>query len=128
MFTFQKKSGLIDTVDDSITWDVVRCLSKARKGRIEVRHVDDVTSCTIGLNDTRPDGKSISAHPPFEMLGLPEVGTEPVTVDAERAMGAVPPVLLGVAAAMSGIYWLAKRRDRMGREMAGEKDKEEVKR
>ncbi len=49
---------------------------------------------------------------PFEKLGLPVLGPEPVTVDAERAMGAVPPVLLGVAAAMTGIYWIMKRRDR----------------
>jgi formate dehydrogenase iron-sulfur subunit len=61
---------------------------------------------------------------PFEKLGLPTLGSEPVTLDAERAMGAVPPVLLGVAAALSGIYWLVKRRDRIN----GEKDdrKEEV--
>jgi formate dehydrogenase iron-sulfur subunit len=63
---------------------------------------------------------------PFEMLGLPTLGPNPVSVDAERAMGAVPPVLLGVAAVMSGIYWLAKRRDRMSQEKAGEKEKEEV--
>ena len=63
---------------------------------------------------------------PFEMLGLPTLGSEPVTVDAERAMGAVPPVLLGVAAAMSGIYWLVKRRDRMSKGNNVENEKEEV--
>jgi len=63
---------------------------------------------------------------PFEMLGLPTLGSEPVTLDAERAMGAVPPVFVGVAAAMSGIYWLVKRRDRMSKERADEKEKEEV--
>jgi formate dehydrogenase iron-sulfur subunit len=59
---------------------------------------------------------------PFEMLGLPALDTEPVTLDVERAMGAVPPVLLGVAAAMSGIYWLVKRRDRISRERAEKKE------
>jgi len=63
---------------------------------------------------------------PFEKLGFPVLGSEPVTLDAERAMGAVPPVLFGVAAVMSGIYWLAKRRDKMSQERAGEKEKEEV--
>jgi formate dehydrogenase iron-sulfur subunit len=48
---------------------------------------------------------------PFKELGLPELGPEPVTVDAERAMGAVPPMLLGVAATMAGIYWLVKKRE-----------------
>ena len=33
-----------------------------------------------------------------------------MTVNAARAMGLVPPVLLGVAAVMTGIYWLTKRR------------------
>ena len=61
---------------------------------------------------------------PFEKLGLPTVGSEPVTVDAERAMGAVPPVLLGVAAAMSGIYWLIQRRQKVGQGKAGEDEKE----
>jgi len=59
---------------------------------------------------------------PFEKLGLPTLGSEPLTLDAERAMGAVPPVLLGVAAVMSGIYWLVKRRDRISRERAEEKE------
>jgi len=63
---------------------------------------------------------------PFEKLGFPVLGSEPVTLDAERAMGAVPPVLFGVAAVMSGIYWLAKRRDKMSQERADEKEKEEV--
>jgi formate dehydrogenase iron-sulfur subunit len=50
---------------------------------------------------------------PFKELGFPELGTEPVTVDTERAMGAVAPVLLGVAATMAGIYWLCKRREKV---------------
>ena len=60
---------------------------------------------------------------PFEKLGLPALGSEPVTVDVERAMSAVPPVLVGVAATMAGVYWLIKRRDRMNQAKAGEKEK-----
>ncbi|HJX12977.1 MAG TPA: 4Fe-4S dicluster domain-containing protein [Dehalococcoidales bacterium] len=63
---------------------------------------------------------------PFEKLGLPTLGAEPVTLNAERAIGAVLPVLFGVAATMAGVYWLVKRRDRMGQERDGEKGKEEV--
>ena len=63
---------------------------------------------------------------PFEKLGFPVLGSEAVTLDAERAMGAVPPVLIGVAAVMSGVYWLAKRRDKISKEESGEKEKEEV--
>jgi formate dehydrogenase iron-sulfur subunit len=60
---------------------------------------------------------------PFEKLGLPTLGSEPVTLDAERAMGAVPPVLLGLAAAITGIYWVIKRRDKMSKEGTGEKER-----
>ncbi len=60
---------------------------------------------------------------PFEKLGFPKLGSEPVTVNAERAMGAVPAVLLGVAAVMSGIYWLTKRRQRMSQSEGGDKEK-----
>lgn len=63
---------------------------------------------------------------PFEKLGFPVLSSEPVTLDVERAMGAVPPVLFGVAAAMAGIYWLAKRRDRISQGKSSEKEKEEV--
>ena len=62
---------------------------------------------------------------PFEMLGMPEVGTEAVTINVERAVGAVPPVLVGVAAVMSGVYWLVKRRQQTAETDAPE-DKEQV--
>ena len=60
---------------------------------------------------------------PFEKLGLPTLGSEPVTINVERAMGAVPPVLLGVAAAMAGVYWLVQRRQKISQE-AGDEEKE----
>ena len=63
---------------------------------------------------------------PFEKLGLPTLGSEPVTVDAERAMGAVPPVLFGAAAVMAGAYWVIKRRDRMSQERADKEERKEV--
>lgn len=62
---------------------------------------------------------------PFDLIGMPVVGSEAVTVNVERAVGAVPPVLVGVAALMSGIYWLVKRRQ--GSEgAAAPNDKEQV--
>jgi len=64
---------------------------------------------------------------PFEEMGLPTLGSEPVTVNAERAMGAVPPVLLGVAAAMSGIYWLTKRRQKISQKESDEEKEGAVK-
>jgi hypothetical protein len=52
----------------------------------------------------------------FEKLGFRSLGTEAVTVNASRAMGLVPPVLLGVALTMSGIYWLTKRKRMMAQQ------------
>lgn len=49
----------------------------------------------------------------FEKLKLPTLGTKAVTLNVERAMGLVPPVLLGVAAAMSAVYWVSKRRQQL---------------
>jgi hypothetical protein len=62
-------------------------------------------------------------HVPFEKLGFARHSSEPVTVNAARAMGAVPPVLLGVAAAMTGIYWLTKRRQKLSQGEDGVKEK-----
>lgn len=50
---------------------------------------------------------------PFEKLGFPALPSEPVTINASRAMGLVPPVLLAVAATMTGVYWLTKRRNKI---------------
>jgi Fe-S-cluster-containing dehydrogenase component len=49
---------------------------------------------------------------PFEKLGFRKLQTEAVTVNAKRAMGLVPPVLGGMAVLMTGIYFLAKRREK----------------
>jgi formate dehydrogenase iron-sulfur subunit len=64
---------------------------------------------------------------PFEKLGFAKVGSEAVTVNAARAMGLVPPVLLGVAATMTGVYLLTKRRQKLRQqEGTGPKDDAEV--
>jgi formate dehydrogenase iron-sulfur subunit len=60
---------------------------------------------------------------PFDQLRFPALGSTPVTVDVERAMGAVPPVLLGVAVAMTGIYAISKRRQKMSQAKAEKQDK-----
>lgn len=50
---------------------------------------------------------------PFEKLGFPSLGPEPIPRYAEVAMRAVPPTIVGVAAAMAGVYWVIKRREQM---------------
>jgi len=64
---------------------------------------------------------------PFEKLGFPALSSEPVTVDVARAMGAVPPVLVGVAALMTGIYWLIQRRGKMRQTKDDDKEVEVTK-
>ncbi len=61
---------------------------------------------------------------PFEKLNFQTLGLESVTVNAERAMAAVPPVLVGVTAAMAGFYWLFQRRQKMNQTKAGDEEKE----
>lgn len=62
----------------------------------------------------------------FDKLGFPTISSEPVSVDVERAMSAVLPVLIGVAAAMTGIYWVIKRRQKVNQTEGNSKDKEGV--
>jgi formate dehydrogenase iron-sulfur subunit len=59
---------------------------------------------------------------PIDKMGFPSLDSEPVTVNTQRAMGAVPPVLLGVAATMAGIYWFYKRRDKMSQIKTNKKE------
>jgi formate dehydrogenase iron-sulfur subunit len=55
----------------------------------------------------------------YSSLGLSQVGTEPVARHADRAMAPVPLAFAGVTGILSGIYWLAKRREKVGRDEAG---------
>ena len=59
---------------------------------------------------------------PLENMGFPSLESKAMTINAQRAMGAVPPVLLGVTAAMSGIYWLIKRRNRISQKENANKE------
>lgn len=61
---------------------------------------------------------------PFDKMGFAPHISEPVTINAARAMGLVPAVLIGVAATMTGIYWLTKRKEKLTGTKAGEEKKE----
>ena len=50
---------------------------------------------------------------PFEKLGFPVLGSEPVVVNVRHAIGAVLPASIAVAATMTGFYWLTRRRDKV---------------
>ncbi len=53
---------------------------------------------------------------PFDELGFPTLSSTPVTVNTERAIGAVPPVVVTVAALMSAVYWIARRKKKLEQE------------
>ena len=55
---------------------------------------------------------------PFEEIGFTTLGPEPIPRYAGVAMTAVPPTVVLASAAMAGIYWFTKRRDRLMRERA----------
>ena len=57
---------------------------------------------------------------PFEQLGLPAVGMESYPARSVVALGAVPPAVIGVGAALGGVYALQKRKEEVRRaETAG---------
>jgi formate dehydrogenase iron-sulfur subunit len=62
---------------------------------------------------------------PFEKLGFKKLQDEAVIVNAERAMSFVLPVLGSMAVLMTGIYWVAKRREN-NKAQTGKKVKKEV--
>ncbi|UCC17198.1 MAG: 4Fe-4S dicluster domain-containing protein [Dehalococcoidales bacterium] len=53
---------------------------------------------------------------PFEDLGFPSLSSTPITVNTERGIGAVPPVVVTVAALMSAVYWIARRKKKLEQE------------
>ncbi len=57
---------------------------------------------------------------------LSQSTSEPVTVNAERAMLAVPFALPGVAIIMSGLYWVFKRKDKLIQENVDRKNQGKV--
>jgi formate dehydrogenase iron-sulfur subunit len=62
---------------------------------------------------------------PFEDIGFKPLQEAPVTENVERAMSYVLPVLGGMAVLMTGIYWVAKRREQ-NKGKAGKNKKQEV--
>ena len=54
------------------------------------------------------------SHVPFEDLGLPtNLGDKPIARLAEDAMFATPIAAAGLAASLTGFYWIVKRRQKM---------------
>ena len=57
---------------------------------------------------------------PFEELGFPKVGFESYPHRSVAALSAVPPAVIGVGAALGGVYALGKRKDEVKKKEAAE--------
>ena len=55
----------------------------------------------------------------FEKVGLPELEEEPVAHAGEMVINATPATAVAAAAALSGLYWLTKRRNEGMKEKEG---------
>jgi formate dehydrogenase iron-sulfur subunit len=101
-------------------------LVEEARGRIAA-HPDEYVDHIYGEKEVGGTSWLYLSPVPFEELGFPNLNHEAATVNPERAMSAVPPALVAVAALMSGIYWVTKRRQRMSAARAGDQQiKEEV--
>jgi formate dehydrogenase iron-sulfur subunit len=58
------------------------------------------------------------ASVPFEKLGFPSVGLESYPARSVVALGAVPPAVIGVGAALGGVYALGKRKAEVAKKEA----------
>ena len=86
-------------------------LAEAR-ARIEARpdiYVDHI----YGEHEAGGASQLYLSSVPFEQLGFPTLGSEPISRHTDVAMAAVPPTILVVGAAMGGAYWIIKRREEM---------------
>lgn len=67
------------------------------------------------------------SHIPFEKVGLPTLGTQPVTAWSEKAaIYGTSSALVGVAALLGGIYWFTKRKERVQAEEAASQAEKEL--
>jgi formate dehydrogenase iron-sulfur subunit len=65
------------------------------------------------------------SHVPFEDLGLPSLGNEPVQKRSEQIMETVTPaVAMGMLFGLGGLYWVVRRRNQMAAAKAGRSGKE----
>ena len=70
MLAFEQQRCLVESVNNAITRDIFRCLRQAGKGRVQIRNVDDVTSCASCLDDSRPASKGIDPDTTLKMVSL----------------------------------------------------------
>ncbi len=104
------------------------CAKTCPTGAIEFGERNDLLQTAHARMKERPDkyvnhiygekevgGTSVMylSSVPFNKLGFPTYGPEPLPRYAHIAMNAVPPTIGVVTVLMGGVYWIIKRRDKM---------------
>ena len=90
-------------------------------------HPDDYVDHIYGENEVGGTSWLYLSPVPFEKIGFPVLGSKPVTINAERAMSLVPPVLLGVAATMTAVYLITQRSQKLKKTKGKKKEGAEKK-
>ncbi len=80
--------------------------ARARIAKAPDKYVDHI----YGEKEAGGTSMLYLAAVPFEQLGLPKVGHESYPARSVVALGAVPPAVIGVGAALGGVYALQKRK------------------
>jgi formate dehydrogenase iron-sulfur subunit len=96
----------------AITFDEREALLEEARARMQAhpsRYVDHI----YGEHEVGGVSMLYISNVPFADIGFPTLGTEPIPRYAEVAMAAVPPTAVVVSAAMAGIYWFTRRRERL---------------
>lgn len=93
-------------------------LMQEARARIQARP-DNYVDHIYGEKEVGGTSMLYISNVSFDKIGFPTLGPEPIPRYADVAMAAVPPAIAVVSAAMAGIYWFTRRRDRLMKEAAG---------
>ena len=87
-------------------------LLQEARSRIQA-HPDKYIDHIYGEKEVGGTSMLYISHVSFDKLGFPTLESEPIPRYSDVAMAAVPPTILVVSAAMAGVYWIARRREKM---------------
>jgi formate dehydrogenase iron-sulfur subunit len=85
--------------------------ARERMKKAPGKYVDHI----YGEHEAGGTGMLYMASVPFKELGFAEVKTKSYVAPAALALGAVPPAVIGVGAALGGITMIAKRREEVAK-------------
>ena len=87
-------------------------LVQEARSRIQA-HPDKYVDHIYGENEVGGTSKLYLSSVSYDKLGFPTLESEPIPRYSDVAMAAVPPTIVVVSAAMAGVYWIVRRREKM---------------